>query len=235
MLEVPVPEAASTARQREFDMRALERLPDSARARSNRMNAKCADRSAERKPRRGQQRDHDASRCPPRSEQIVHRRRHGDLPGGRREIAHRREQFFSLARFDPHRPGFVGQDGQRRPRTQQSREGEVLDRSRWLARDDQPGRIGQQRFARDQARIGRQHRSHGLGDRRGRLGRQRGVETAGELARAHVDLERRRLQGAHPLRVQVLARQVRQEDEEETRGDGPRDAGPRPREAPKDK
>ena len=41
--------------------------------------------------------------------------------------------------------------------------------------------------------------------------------------------------GAHPLRIQVLARQVRQEDEEETRGDGPRDAGPRPREAPKDK
>lgn len=98
-----------------------------------------------------------------------------------------------------------------------------------------PVEIGQQRFAPDQARIGRQHRSQGLGDRRGRLGRQRGVEAAGELARAHVDLERRRLQGAHPLRIQVLARQVRQEDEEETRGDGPRDAGPRPREAPKDK
>ena len=156
-------------------------------------------------------------------------------PERRREIAHRRKQFFSLARSDPHRAGFVGQDSERRRRTQQSGEGEFPCRSPRLSRDDQPGRIRQQRFAADQARIGRQNFAQRLRDRRGRRGGECGVEAAGEFARTHLELEGGDLQGARSLRAQVLPGQVRQENEKETRGYRPRDARPRSRRLPEAK
>ena len=232
-LQVPVPEAAAAAGQRQFDMRALQRLSDGARTRSHRVNAKCADRAAERKPGGGEQRNHDAGGRPPRREQVIDRRGDCDLARGRRDIAHRRKNFFSLARSDPHRSGFVGQDSERRRRTQQSGEGEFPCKSPRLPRDDQPGWIRQQRFAADQARIGRQNLAQRLRGRRGRRGGECGVEAASELARSHIELEGSDLQGARSLRAQVLPGQVREENEKETRGHRPGDARPRSRQLPK--
>ena len=173
--EVPIPQAASAAIEREIDMAAHRRLGAGARLRPPRLQGEGAGRADQGERGGAEQQDHDQRRTPPRPQQFVDRRDEGDLAGRGAQVAHRGEFVVAVGALHPERPGLVGENGQRFGGAEHGFERRA-GRERRIGGDHHAGAVGEQRARRLEIRIGGEDRPKRLGRRGGRRGRQRFVK-----------------------------------------------------------
>ena len=217
--EVPIPQAASAAIEREIDMAAHRRLGAGARLRPSRLQSEGAGRADQGERGGAEQQDHDQRRTPPRPQQFVDRRDEGDLAGRGAQVAHRGECVVAVGALHPERPRLVGENGQRFGGAEHGFERRAGCERR-IGGDHHAGAVGEQRTRRLEIRIGGEDRPKRVGRRGGRRGRQRFVEPRRQRGGEDVEIARPPGERAFALGAQVLERQSEQGDEQQRGEDG---------------
>ena len=151
--EIPIPEAAASPVERQFDMRALDRLARGPRAGARRIKPVEAERTGEHQPGRGEQRRYDPRRFAPGRERVGERRGERNLAGRRREIANRGQGVDAFADFDAHYASFLAKIAWWVRRAEHRGQRGRVRRPGRFARHDRPLAVREQRLPPTEVRV----------------------------------------------------------------------------------
>ncbi len=206
-LQIPGPQPAAAAIERQFNARAAAPLLADALALASDIGGIEAARRDDERHRDAEQKNGHPRRAAPDREMNVDGRSESDLPCRRRQVSHRSELIAFAIRRDANHAGLFDV-GNRKPfRSEVSGWWPVCRVLLRVERNPPAVAIDQDRLGEALVGMGCENAVENVGWGRLRRGRQRRIEPRGENGRAHVDLARSRAQGQIAFEPQMLERQ----------------------------